>query len=76
MTLTEQLAADQHAVAEAETAPQAAKDKVTADQSAVDAVAPHVTWLQEIEAAAAKYGAEAEAEFASLVARGRALLNI
>lgn len=75
-TLTESIAADEQAIADAQVTLDAAKAKLAADQGAADALAPHVGYLAEFEAAAAKAGGEVEAEILAVVAKVRAFLNI
>jgi hypothetical protein len=75
-TLTETIAADTQTVTDAQTALDAAKAKLAADEGQAAAAAPHLTIWQEVEAAAVKYGEEAVAEFNSLAARAKALFNL
>lgn len=56
---------------------------LAADQAALDAakaalaaVEPHLTLWQEVEATAAKWGGEAEAELKSIFERAKALLGV
>jgi len=76
MSLTDQIAADQQAVADAQAALDAANVKLAQDQAALDAAQPHLSMWQEVEATAKKYGGEIETEFMSLVARARAFLDV
>jgi hypothetical protein len=83
MPLQDDITNDQAAVAaaietwkSAEAAVHDAQAKLAADQAQLDALAPHLSLFAELEQAAQKYGAEAAAEFASLAARGRALLGL
>lgn len=75
-TLTETIAADTQAVADAQAVLDAASAKLAADQAEADKLAPHLSWLAEVEAAAAKYGDEAVAEFAALTAKARSLFGV
>jgi hypothetical protein len=75
-TITETIAADQQAVTSAQDALDSANAQLAADQAKADALAPHLSLWQEVEAEAAKYGAEAAAAFASLAARAKALFNL
>jgi hypothetical protein len=76
MSLSDQIAADQQAVADAQAALDAANAKLAEDQAAYDAAQPHLTMWQEVEATAKKYGGEIETEFMSLVAKARAFINL
>lgn len=76
MSLQDQIAADQQAVADAQAVLDAANAKLAQDQAAFDALQPHLSMWQEVEATAKKYGGEIETEFMSLVDRAKALLNI
>jgi hypothetical protein len=76
MPLQDDITNDQAAIAAAQQALEAAQAKLAADQAQLDALAPHISLFAELEQAAQKYGAEAAAEFASLAARGRALLGL
>ena len=67
MITQEQLSADQAAV-------DAAQAQLAQDQASFNAAQPHLSVWQEVVDAAGKYGAEAQAEMASLAAKGKALL--
>lgn len=67
MITQEQLAADQAAI-------DAAQAQLAKDTEAFNAVQPHLTLWEEVEAAASKYGAEAHAEIAAIAEKGKALL--
>jgi hypothetical protein len=75
-TITETIAADQQAIADAQAVLDAANAQLATDQAKADALAPHLNIWQEVEAEAAKYGAEATAAFAALAARAKALFNL
>jgi hypothetical protein len=76
MALTDQIAADQQAVADAQAALEAAQAKLAQDQAALDALQPHLSMWQEVEATAKKYGGEIESEFTALAARARQMLGV
>lgn len=75
MSIQDQITADQNAVAEAEAALSAAKDKLAADQAALDAIAPHLSLWQEVEACADSMSGGIESDLRAIVARAKALLG-
>lgn len=54
MTIQDQIAADQAAVATAQAALDAANAQLTADQAKLDNIAPHLSLLDQVEAELAK----------------------
>lgn len=75
MTLQDQIAADQQAVADAQAALDAANAQLAQDQAKLDAIAPHLTLLDQIEAHIAGAEESVKAGVANLVAELRNLIN-
>jgi hypothetical protein len=81
MSITENIAADQAAVASAQAAldtanAQLANAQLAKDQAALDAAQPHMSLWDEVVAEADKLGADVAAPFAALAARAKALLGV
>jgi hypothetical protein len=76
MGITESIAADQAAVAAAQTALDTANAQLAKDQAALEAAQPHVSLWEEVVAEAEKLGADVAAPFAALAARAKALLGV
>jgi len=74
-TLTDSIAADQTAVANAVAALDAANTQLAADQASLDAIQPHLTVLAELEAQAAGWESAVADDVRSAIARIRALLG-
>jgi len=75
-TLTEQIAADEAAVAAAQSALDAASEQLAANKAALAAAQPHLSVWQEVEAYASTVGGEVESALKDFAARGKSLLNL
>lgn len=76
MGLAETIAADQAAVAAAQAALDSANAQLATDQAALDAVQPHLSLWQEIEAYAATLGGDVESTIKSFSDRAKALFGL
>lgn len=75
MSPQEQIAADQAAVQAAQAVLDAANAKLAEDQAVLDALQPHLSVLDEIEAYAIAHINEDEQEIHRLIAKARALFG-
>lgn len=73
MGIQDQVVADQAAVDAAQAALDQAREKLEQDQAALNAIAPHLSVIAEIEAEAEKLGDEAKAVFHGLASKLRSL---
>ena len=74
--LADNIAADQEAVATAQAVLDAANAQLAKDQAALNAVQPHLSLWQEVEAYAASLGTEAEATIKTFSDRAKALFGL